>query len=84
LLLHPAVEDRRFKRILVAVNPQPTPDVLDELRLREKARPEEQGLNLKLMNVAMGLAEDVIAEMARAHDVDLILMGTVVCTGELG
>jgi nucleotide-binding universal stress UspA family protein len=151
LLLHPAMQDRRFQRILVAVDPPPAPDVLDELHLRQEASSEEQALNVKLMEFAMGLAEidegelhivhawtapgedllrvegrlprhevdeyvaslregarkaveqllaecpptsgsqhvhlikgrpaDVIAEMAKAHDVDLIVMGTVVRTG---
>ncbi len=151
LLLHPDMQDRPFKRILVAVDPPPAPDVLDELHLREEVRPEEKALNVKLMQFATGLAgweggelhvvhawsapgedllrvegrlprhevdgyvaslregarqaveqllaecrlayaprhvhlikgrpADVISETAKAHDVDLIVMGTVVRTG---
>ena len=151
LLLHPGKHERAFKQILVAVDPPPAPDVTDELHLREEVRPEEHALNVKLMQLATGLAEleggeihvvhawsapgedllrvegrvphsevdvyvaslceehrqaverllaqcphgsakqhvhlikgqpaDVISEFSRAHDVDLIVMGTVVRTG---
>lgn len=151
LLLHPGKQERAFKRILVAVDPPPEPDVTDELRLREEIRPEEHALNVELMQLATGLAEleggeihvvhawsapgedllrvegrvahtevdvyvaslcdehrhaverlltqcphgstkrhvhmikgqpaDVISEVAKTHDVDLIVMGTVIRTG---
>jgi nucleotide-binding universal stress UspA family protein len=151
LLLHPGEQERAFRQILVAVDPPPTPDVTDELHLREEVRPEEHALNVKLMQLATGLAEleggeihvvhgwsapgedllrvegrvphsevdayvaslrdehrqaverllaqcppgavprhvhlirgqpaDVLSEFAKAHDVQLIVMGTVVRTG---
>ena len=151
LLLHPETQERAFKRILVAVDPPPEPDVTDELHLREEIRPEEHALNVKLMQLATVLAEleggeihvvhawtapgedllrvegrvahtevdvyveslcdehrqaverllaqcphgsdrrhvhlikgqpaDVISEFAKMHDMDLIVMGTVVRTG---
>jgi nucleotide-binding universal stress UspA family protein len=151
LLLHPQSQEWTFRRILVAVDPAPAPDVLDELHLREHPHPEEQAMNARLLDVATGLAEreggeihivhawsapgeellrtegwvahsevesyvaslqerdrqaveglldrcppgsaprhihlikgqpaDVISEFAKGHQVDLIVMGTVVRTG---
>ncbi len=57
LLLHPQTQERNFKRILVAVDPAPAPDVTDALHLREDIPPEQPALNARLMNIATGLAE---------------------------
>jgi nucleotide-binding universal stress UspA family protein len=57
LLLHPGKQERVFKRILVAVDPSPEPDVTDEVRLREEIPPEEHALNVKLVQLAIGIAE---------------------------
>jgi nucleotide-binding universal stress UspA family protein len=151
LLVHPQAQERAFKRILVAVDPAPAPDVTDKLDPRGQASPEEQALNISLMRIATGLAEleggevhvlhawaapgeellctegwvanaevetyvaslheeerqaierllgqcppgsaprqvhlvkgrpaDVISDFAKAHQVDLIVMGTLVRTG---
>ncbi len=56
LLLHPDRQDRAFRKILVAVDPTPIPDSIDELHLREDVPAEEQALNAKLVQAATGLA----------------------------
>ncbi len=67
LLLHPETLERAFHRILVAVDPPPAPDVTDELHLREEISPEEQALNLSLVEVASGLAELDRGELHVVH-----------------
>ena len=67
LLVHPAKQEQHFKCILVAVDPPPVPDELDELHIREKVRPDEQALNVKLMELAMGLAQIEEGELHIVH-----------------
>lgn len=67
LLLHPDRQDQAFRKILVAVDPVPVPDAIDELHIREEVRPEEQALNVKLVQVAGALAEKDGGEVHIVH-----------------
>lgn len=67
LLLHPEALERAFRQILVAVDPPPAPDGTDEFPLREEITPEEQALNVRLMNAAAGLAELDRGELHVVH-----------------
>ncbi len=67
LILHPETQEKAFQKILVAVDPTPEPDILDELHLREEIPPEAHALNHTLVRLATALAEMEGAELHLVH-----------------
>jgi universal stress protein E len=68
LLFRPGSGDRPLRRIVVAVDPAPAPDVPEVLlHLREEIRPDEQALNVKLLELGRSLAQVDHGELHIVH-----------------